>query len=254
MFQKTGNTPNKLDEILDNNVIYIPEGKQKINDDILGRQYFMNFIEPDYNISSQFSIRSRDDKRFQTRVDLLLEREHEMRKGTFNPLLYKQHIENNVPQNQVTHIYTPSDKDFNKEDRYTTRYPQTPANPQNRALDYMNLNNQDDIEKANRLTNPPEYNTNSNNIYHNHDTSNSFTPVIKYNNTLFSKKEKTIIRHYKLKQTDFDPLLLLNKNNYTLGSLLNKYKSFKTLYSPQSPIYSSIVRAIQQLLFIIKQS
>jgi len=251
MFQKTGHTINKLDEIADNNIIYIPEGKQKINSDILGRQYFKHFIEPNYNISSQFSIRSRDDKRFQTRVDLLLEREHEMRKGTFNPLLYKKNIENNVPQNQITHIYTPSEEDFNDNNRYTTQYPKTPANPQNRALDYMNLNNQRDIEKNNRLTNPPQYN---NDIYYNHNTSNSFTPAINYNNTLFSKKEKTIINHYKLKQTDFDPLKLLNKNNYTLGSLLTKYKSFKTLYSQQSPIYSSIIKATQQLLFIIKQS
>ncbi len=251
MFQKTGYTINKLDEIADNDIIYMPEGKQKINNDILSRQYFKHFIEPNYNISSQFSIRSRDDKRFQTRVDLLLEREHEMRKGTFNPLLYKKHIENNVPQNQITHIYTPSEESFSRDNTYTTQYPKTPANPKNRALNYMNLNNQRDIEKNNRLTNPPEY---TNNTYYNHDTTNKFTPIIKYNNTLFSKKEKTIIHHYKLKQTDFDPLKLLDKNNYTLGSLLNKYKSFKSLYSNQSPIYSNILRAIQQLLFIIKQS
>ena len=75
MFQKTNNTPNTPRDTYQNDLIYIPESRAKINTDISEHQYFHNHIEPNYNITSQFDIQSKNDKRFQTRVDLLLERE-----------------------------------------------------------------------------------------------------------------------------------------------------------------------------------
>ena len=153
MFQKNAKTPNNVRDAYDNSLIYIPEGKQKINNDISEHQYFHNFIEPNYNISSQFDIRSRDDKRFQTKVDLLLERETNMRQGTFNPLQYKQHIENNIPQNKINYSQRSSDQPVKM-------YPHTPANQNNRPKQYMNLNNPNNMRQENRMTFPSTPSTN----------------------------------------------------------------------------------------------
>ena len=252
MFQKTDNTPNKPRDAYDNQLIYIPESKQKINSDISDRQYFHNFIEPNYNISSQFAIRSRDDERFQTRVDVLLERETNMRQGTFNPLQYKQHIEDNTPQNRV--IQTLQREDFNNPKRYETTYPKTPAERNNKPKQYMNLNNPNNIREENRMNFPTALTTNSGNIYYKNNTKNNTTPVIKYNNSLFTNKEKNVIYEYKLLQDDIDPLSLLSKDAYTIGSLFNKYKSLNGLYSAQNPMRSKILKTLQHLLLITKYS
>lgn len=251
MFQKTGNNPNKPKDVYENELIYIPESKQKINTDLSQHQYFHNFIEPDYNISSQFAIRSRDDKRFQTRVDLLLERETEMRQGTFNPLIYKQHIENNTPQNN---IQTPSKETFNNPPRYVTNYPKTPANQNNKPLNYLNLNNSDNIRRDNRMSSPPIYNTNLKNIYYQNNHTSNTTPVVKYNNSLFTNAEKNVICDFNLSQNDIDPLGLLSKEKYTVGSLFNKYKSLSNIYSTQNPLHNKIKKSLVQLLLIIQKS
>ena len=105
MFQKNNKKNNyNEEEISANKLVYIPESRKKINTDLSKYQYFVNIIEPDYSVNLQFDQQSKDDKRFQTRVDLLLEREQEMRQGTFNPLLYKHNTDNNDPQNLVTQI------------------------------------------------------------------------------------------------------------------------------------------------------
>ena len=248
MFQKNGKTPNKPRDAYDNDIIYIPESKHKINSDISEHQYFHHFIEPNYNISSQFAIRSRDDKRFQTRVDLLLERETNMRQGTFNPLQYSQHIENNTPHNQVD-----PPLDSHKQPNSITAYPQTPAEQNNKPKQYMNLNNPNNMRQENRMSFPSVNTTNLNNIYYKNNSGKNITPIIKYNNSLFTNKEKNIICTYKLLQSDIDPLNLLNKDAYTVGSLFNKYKSLSSIYSPQNPLYSKIIKTLQHLLLIINK-
>uniref|UniRef100_A0A6C0B5J2 Uncharacterized protein n=1 Tax=viral metagenome TaxID=1070528 RepID=A0A6C0B5J2_9ZZZZ len=252
MFQKNAKTPNKPRDAYTNKLIYIPESKQKINSDISEHQYFHNFIEPNYSISSQFDIRSRDDKRFQTRVDLLLERETNMRQGTFNPLHYKQHIKNNNPQNQLQD--RPSLEDFTNQQNHNISYPQTPADRNNKPKQYMNVNNPSYMVQDNRMTFPAVHTTNLNNIYYKNNKESTLTPIIKYNNTLFTNKEKNIICTYKLLQNDIDPLSLLNNEAYTIGSLFNKYKSLSTIYSPQNPLHSNIAKTLQHLILIINNS
>jgi len=247
MFQKNAKNPNNPRDAYDNKLIYIPEGRQKINSDISEHQYFHNFIKPDYNISSQFDIRSRDDKRFQTRVDLLLERETNMRQGTFNTLQYKQHIENNIPADQV------SSRDLRNQPNSIITYPQTPAERNNKPKQYMNLNNPTNMRQENRMSFPTVNTTNLNNIYSKNNHGSNITPIINYNNSLFTNKEKNIICTYKLLQNDIDPLSLLSKDAYTIGSLFNKYKSLSSIYSPQNPLHSKISKTLQHLLLIINK-
>ena len=255
MFQKTDKNPYNLDDINENKLIYIPESRQKINNDLSKYQYFINFIQPDYNVKTRFDIQSKDDKRFQTRVDLLLEREQEMRQGSFNPMMYKQHIENNNPQNLITKIYTPSEDRRNKQPGYTTKYPTTPANPLNRPINYMNINNHTNIYKDNNMgVDKQLYMTNLSNIYNTNDTAPGKTMAINYNNKLFTNNEKEVIHNYNLKQENIDPLYLLNKESYTIGSLNTKYKSLYHIYSKASPLYPKINKAIKQLDFIIKNT
>ena len=263
MFQKTAKGPNKLIDFNENELLYIVGGQEKINSDISRHQYFANFIEPDYNISSQFAIRSRDDERFQTDVGVLMERETEMRQGTFNPNLYQHHLENNDPQNSITPQSQPQSYQQSHQQPHQqpqsqpkhrsskTKYPKTPANPHNRSLYYMNLNNSNHIQNDNRLNSTPIYETNNRNIYHSNVTAPGRTSIIKYNNTLFTLQEKQCILQNNLSQKDIDPVGLLTTQAYTIGSLLNKYKSFNSLYSKDSPIYSHIVKAYQQLHFIV---
>ena len=268
MFQKTGKIPHNLNSFNENELIYITDGQEKINSDINQHQYFENFMEPNYNISSQFAIRSRDDKRFQTDVGVLMERETEMRQGTFNPNLYKHHLENNYPQNSIKsqsppRPHTQSQPQTQPQTQSQTQtqphtqhrsskitYPKTPANPHNRSLYYMNLNNSSHIQTDNRLNSAPIYETNNMNIYHSNNTAPGKTRIIKYNNTLFTIQEKQCILQNNLSQKDIDPVGLLTTHAYTVGSLLNRYKSFNSLYSKNSPIYPHIVKAYQQLHFI----
>ena len=257
MFQKNNKkTQYTEEEISANKLVYIPESRKKINNDLSKYQYFLNIIEPDYSVKLQFDQQSKNDTRFQTRVDLLLEREQEMRQGTFNPLLYKHHVDNNDPQNLVTKIYTPSQSTLDNQQSIISNYPKTPANPHNRPMDYMNINTPLRIQKDNNMfMQTPSYTTNFNNVFtENKQTKNLKTAAITYNNRLFTVNEKTIILNYNLAQENLDPLYVLNKEAYTIGSLLKKYLHLYTMYSKNSPLYNKINRAIKNHQFIIKKT
>ena len=257
MFQKNNKKNNyNEEEISANKLVYIPESRKKINTDLSKYQYFVNIIEPDYSVNLQFDQQSKDDKRFQTRVDLLLEREQEMRQGTFNPLLYKHNTDNNDPQNLVTQIYTPSQSTLDNQRSIISNYPKTPAGQYNKPVDYMNINNSFRIQKDNKMSiSQPSYTTNFNNVFtENARPKNLKTPAIKYNNKLFTTNEKTIILNYNFDQENLDPLYLLNKEAYTIGSLLKKYLHLYTMYSKNSPLYNRINRAIKNQQFIIKKT
>ena len=249
MFQN----PHKINdkEIKKNELIYIPESKRKINNDISKHQYFVNFIEPNYDVQNQFSIRSRDDKRFQTRVDLLLERESEMRQGTFNPLLYKHVIDNNNPQNSIEKKHTTSIEDLNKHS-----YSEKPSKFINtKSLNYTNVINPEIVRRDNIMNlGTPIYKTNMNNIYTRDIKTQQQTPVITYKNSLFTLQEKITICNYHILQENIDPLFLLNKKTFTMGSLNTEYKTLYNMYSPQNPIKNKILKALKQIEFIIKRN
>ena len=102
----------------------------------------------------------------------------------------------------------------------------------------------------------PIYMTNLDNIYT--QPVKTKTPqkssVIQYKNSLFSLNEKITIYNYHIKQENIDPLLLLNKKAYTMGSLNNEYKTLHPLYSVSNPLKNKISKALKQIEFIIKQN
>mgnify|MGYP006081999485 FL=1 len=243
--------PHQIDDISIKNseLIYIPESKSKINKDIAKHQYFSNFIQPDYNVQNQFAIRSREDGRFQTRVDLLLERETEMRQGTFNPLLYKHVGENNEPQNSVNYIQTPSIEEFDKIKYSSPKFITT--KPEN----YTSIISPGIVQRDNIMNlGQSVYKTNLDNIYTQPVKTPQKSNVIQYKNSLFSLNEKITIYNYHIKQDNIDPLLLLNKKAYTMGSLNNEYKTLHPLYSVSNPLKNKILKALKQIEFIIKQN
>jgi len=230
MFQKSDKFPN-----IDNEVkLYVSEGKDKLNKDLRDRQYFMNFIPPDFNVMKEFSVDSHTDSRFQNSIEDLWEKEKELRQGTFNPLMYRHHIENDDPQNSLDYL-----------------------NPGREPYDPSKEMKQYSSQLDNPDTSP--YLINSNILYtpaksvREEQHKNNFTPIITYNNSLFTFEEKQTISKNQLNQQHIDPMNLLNKQPYTIGSLLIKYKELYGLYPPQNPIKKNIAKAIQTLLFIIQK-
>lgn len=230
MFQKSDKYPSHENEVL----LYVSEGKDKLNEDLRNRQYFMNFIPPNFNVTKEFSKDSSTDSRFQNKIEDLWEKEKELRQGTFNPLMYKHHIENNDPQNSLDYL-NPGREAYD---------------PTTEMKTYSSQNNRPD-------TSP--YLINSNLLYtpvksiREEQHKNNFTPRITYNNNLFTFREKQIISDNQFTQKNIDPLKLLNKTPYTIGALRNKYQQLYGLYPPQNPIKKEIAKAIQILLFIIQK-
>tara|TARA_B110000211_G_C14092313_1_gene559861 strand:- start:5214 stop:5924 length:711 start_codon:yes stop_codon:yes gene_type:complete len=233
---------------MEKNVMYIPHSKEKINNDLAAHQYFYNMIEPNYNVLANFSLSSKTDERFKTRVDSLLEREIEMRQGTFCGLEYNHKQLPSIDTGSRTIINNTLPLEYKTVSKPTSYTPE---------LEYVSILSPGILSRQNAM--PIFKNSiDSKNIglqsFKNPlgNFTNEISSKITYKNKLFSTREKNIICIRKMKQHDIDPLRLLDKKAIPLANLLVQYQNLYGLYHNSNPLKKNIGRARENIIYILQ--
>lgn len=264
LFKNEINQKNKT-EHFSSELLYIPEGRKKINKDLVKRQYFHNYIAPDPDAMKKFEKNSLDDTRFQEKIDVLLEKEMETRRNTFNPMEYIKKnklpsadnelslIDNNMPSyntlNTLPPILTP-DKPA----------PLMKSNKNDKPMIYANLQNSNTINNMNLMNtdNTLDYThlgVQKISVSNGLNSRKQFkTPIVKYNNKLFNNEEKYQICINHFTQEDIDPFLMLSKESLTIRSLKQQYLNLQNLYQPGHHLRGRISKALQHINEIINKT
>ena len=249
----------------DSALLYVPEGRKKINKDLVKRQYFHNFIAPNPAAMKEFDKNSLDDTRFQDKIDVLLEKEIQTRQNTFNPMEYLK--KNKLPpaDNEMAHS-TSNMPNYN-----TLNIPPpiiTPDKPaplskstmKDKPMDYAPIQSRAMMQNMNMM---PASNT----LDYTHlgvqkismsgglNSRKQFkTPIVTYNNKFFTEDEKhqLCINHFS--QEDFDPFMMLSKEAFTIRSLHQEYLNLLKLYQPGHHLRNRITKAIQYINQVISKT
>ena len=246
-------------------LLYVPEGRQKLNKDLVKRQYFHNFIAPNPNAMKEFDKNSLDDERFQDKIDVLLEKEIQTRQNTFNPMEYLK--KNKLPpiNNEMAQSTSnmPSYNTLNIPPPIIT--PDKPAplsksTMKDKPMDYAPIQSRSMMQNMNMM---PASNT----LDYTHlgvqkismiDGLNSRkqykTPIITYNNKFFTEDEKHQICINHFSQDDFDPFMMLSKESLTIRSLQQQYLNLLNLYQPGHYLRERISKALQYIDQVINKT
>ena len=246
-------------------LLYVPEGRKKLNKDLVKRQYFHNFIAPDPDAMKKFDKNSLDDERFQDKIDVLLEKEIQTRQNTFNPMEYLK--KNKLPpiNNEMAESTSnmPSYNTLNIPPPIIT--PDKPAplsksTMKDKPMDYAPIQSRSMMQNMNMM---PASNTldythigvqkismigglNSRKQYK--------TPIITYNNKFFTEDEKHQICINHFSQDDFDPFMMLSKESFTIRSLQQQYINLLNLYQPGHYLRERISKALQYIDQVITKT
>jgi len=246
-------------------LLYVPEGRKKLNKDLVKRQYFHNFIAPDPDAMKKFDKNSLDDERFQDKIDVLLEKEIQTRQNTFNPMEYLK--KNKLPpiNNEMAQSTSnmPSYNTLNIPPPIIT--PDKPAplsksTMKDKPMDYAPIQSRSMMQNMNMM---PASNTldythigvqkismigglNSRKQYK--------TPIITYNNKFFTEDEKHQICINHFSQDDFDPFMMLSKESLTIRSLNQQYLNLLKLYQPGHYLRERISKALQYIDQVITKT
>lgn len=246
-------------------LLYVPEGRKKINKDLVKRQYFHNFISPNPEAMKEFDKNSLDDTRFQGKIDELLDKEIQTRQNTFNPMEYLK--KNKLPPANNEMSYNTS----NMPSYNTLNIPPpiiTPEKPaplskstmNDKPMDYAPIQSRAMMQNMNMMpaSNTLDYTqlgvqkiSMSNGL----NSRKQFkTPIIQYNNKLFSSDEKYQICINHFSQEDFDPFMMLSKESFTIRSLQQQYMNLLKLYRPGHHLRDRIVKALQYISLVITKT
>ena len=256
---------NESKQRFDSALLYVPEGRKKINKDLVNRQYFHNFIAPNPAAMKEFDKNSLDDTRFQDKIDILLEKEIETRQNTFNPMEYLKKnklppVDNEIAQSSSN---MPNYNTLNIPPPIIT--PDKPASlrkstMKDKPMDYAPIQSRAMMQNMNMM---PASNT----LDYTHlgvqkismsDGLNSRkqfkTPIVTYNNKFFSSDEKHQICINHFSQEDFDPFMMLSKEAFTIRSLHQEYLNLLKLYQPGHHLRNRITKAIQYINQVITKT
>lgn len=239
-------------------LLYVPEGRKKLNKDLVKRQYFHNFIAPNPEAMKEFDKNSLDDDRFQDKIDVLLEKEIQTRQNTFNPMEYLK--KNKLPpldneMAQSTHNM-PSYNTINIPQPILIPDKPAPLNKstmKDRPMDYAPIHSRAMIQNMNTMpiSNTLDYTqlgVQKISMINGLNSRRQFkTPVVKYNNKFLTDAEKHQICINHFSQEDFDPFRMLSKEAFTIRSLQQQYLNLLNLYQPGHHLRERISKALQYI-------
>lgn len=246
-------------------LLYVPQGRKKINKDLVKRQYFHNFIAPNPEAMKEFDKNSGDDVRFQDKIDILLDKEIQTRQNTFNPMEYLK--KNKLPpiDNEMAHSTSsmPNYTTLNIPPPILTPNKPAPISKstmKDKPLRYAPIQSSSMMSNMNMMpaTNTLDYTHLGVQKISMSDGLNSRkqfkTPIVTYNNKFFTQAEKHEICINHFSQEDFDPFLMLSKDTYTIRSLQQRYRNLLKLYQPGHHLRGGISKALEYINQVINNT